>query len=47
MRLEALMEAVRSGLNTAESFLEFLHKRSANPSQMLARSINDCKSCEA
>ena len=29
MRLEALMEAVKSGLNTAESFLEFLHKRLA------------------
>ena len=29
MRLEALMEAVKSSLNTAESFLEFLHKRLA------------------
>jgi hypothetical protein len=29
MRLEALMEAVKSALNTTESFLEFLHKRLA------------------
>jgi hypothetical protein len=29
MRLEALMEAVKSALNTTESFLEFLNKRLA------------------
>ena len=29
MRLEALMEAVKSALNTTESFLKFLHKRLA------------------
>jgi hypothetical protein len=28
-KLESLMEAVKSGLNTAESFIEFLHKRLA------------------
>ena len=34
MRLEALMEAVKSALNTTESFLEFLHKRLAGATKL-------------